>query len=83
MNKNITPRALFVAVAVTALAAVSLGPAAQAMERKDGRYRAQLIFRSPQRAPLHQLVNRTLLAVRSFGEAGKVRWSIDIDPLEI
>jgi len=60
-----------------------LGPAAQAMERKDGRYRAQLIFRSPQRAPLHQLVSRTLLAVRSFGEARKVRWSIDIDPLEI
>jgi primosomal protein N' (replication factor Y) len=60
-----------------------LGPAAQAMERKDGRFRAQLIFRSPQRAPLHQLVSQALLAVRSSGEARKVRWSIDIDPLEI
>ena len=60
-----------------------LGPAAQAMERKDGRYRAQLLFRAPQRAPLHQLVSRALLAVRNSAEARKVRWSIDIDPLEI
>jgi len=62
---------------------IVLGPAAQAMERKDGRYRAQLILRSPQRAPLHQVVSRALLAVRNGTEARKVRWSVDIDPLEI
>jgi primosomal protein N' (replication factor Y) len=60
-----------------------LGPAAQTMERKDGRYRAQLIFRSPQRAPLHRLVSRALAFVRSVPEARRVRWSVDIDPLEI
>jgi primosomal protein N' (replication factor Y) len=60
-----------------------LGPAPQAMERKDGRYRAQLLFRSPQRAALHELVSRTLLEVRGAAEARKVRWNLDVDPLEL
>ncbi|HSC14778.1 MAG TPA: primosomal protein N', partial [Gammaproteobacteria bacterium] len=60
-----------------------LGPAPLAMERKGGKYRAQLLFRSTQRAPLHRLVDRTLLAVRGSAAARRARWSIDIDPLEI
>jgi primosomal protein N' (replication factor Y) len=60
-----------------------LGPAAQGMERKDGRYRAQILFRSAQRAALHRLVDRVLAAVRDSAEARRVRWSVDIDPLEI
>ena len=43
-----------------------LGPAPLPMERKDGRYRAQLLFRSAERAPLHRLVDRTLVAVRAL-----------------
>jgi primosomal protein N' (replication factor Y) len=60
-----------------------LGPAALAMERKGGHYRAQLLFRSAERAPLHRLVHRTLLAVRGSAAARRARWSVDIDPLEI
>jgi primosomal protein N' (replication factor Y) (superfamily II helicase) len=60
-----------------------LGPAPQAMERKDGRYRAQLLFQSAQRAPLHELVRRTLAEMRGSKEARKARWSLDIDPLEL
>ena len=60
-----------------------LGPAPLAMERKGGRYRAQLLFRSAERAPLHRLVDRTLLAVRNSAAARRTRWSVDIDPLEI
>jgi primosomal protein N' (replication factor Y) len=60
-----------------------LGPAPLAMERKGGHYRAQLLFRSTERAPLHRLVERTLLAVRNAAAARRTRWSIDIDPLEI
>jgi primosomal protein N' (replication factor Y) len=60
-----------------------LGPAAPSMERKDGRYRAQLLFRSPERPPLHRLVDRVLSAVRGSSAARRARWSIDIDPLEI
>jgi primosomal protein N' (replication factor Y) len=60
-----------------------LGPAPLAMERKDGRYRAQLLFRSAERAPLHRLVNRTLIAARNSPAARRARWSVDIDPLEV
>jgi primosomal protein N' (replication factor Y) len=60
-----------------------LGPAPQPMERKEGRYRAQLLFRSAQRAPLHELVRRTLLALRGAAEARRARLSLDIDPLEL
>ena len=60
-----------------------LGPAPQAMERKDGRYRAQLLFRSAQRAPLHELVRRTLLALRGAAQTRRARLALDIDPLEI
>jgi primosomal protein N' (replication factor Y) len=60
-----------------------LGPAPLAMERKGGQYRAQLLFRSAERAPLHRLVDRTLLAVRGSSVARRTRWSVDIDPLEI
>src|SRR5262245_29672796 len=60
-----------------------LGPAPLAMERKGGHYRAQLLFRSAERAPLHRLVGRTLLAVRGSAAARRTRWSVDIDPLEI
>jgi primosomal protein N' (replication factor Y) (superfamily II helicase) len=62
---------------------VILGPAPLAMERKDGRYRARLIMQSASRAPLHEVVSGVLLEVREMAEARKVRWSIDIDPLEL
>ena len=42
-----------------------LGPAPQPMERKDGRYRAQLLFQSAQRAPLHELLRQTLPELRA------------------
>ena len=60
-----------------------LGPAPQPMERKEGRYRAQLLFRSAQRAPLHELLRVTLLDLRGAPEARRARLSLDVDPLEL
>jgi primosomal protein N' (replication factor Y) len=60
-----------------------LGPAPQQMERKDGRYRAQLLFQSAQRQPLHELLRRCLLELRTAAETRKARWSLDVDPLEV
>ncbi len=71
------------AVAATAGSVAILGPAPLSMERKDGRYRAQLLFRSAQRAALHKLVERALLVVRGTPAARRARWSVDIDPVEI
>jgi primosomal protein N' (replication factor Y) len=60
-----------------------LGPAPQPMERKEGRYRAQLLFRSFKRAPLHELVRRTLLDLRGAPEMRRARLALDVDPLEL
>ena len=34
-------------------------------------------------APLHDLLGKTLLVVRSSPDARKVRWSVDVDPIEL
>lgn len=60
-----------------------LGPAPLAMERKEGRYRAQLLFRATQRAPLHRLVRLALEQIRTSPALRRVRWSVDVDPLEV
>jgi primosomal protein N' (replication factor Y) len=60
-----------------------LGPVSAAMERKAGRYRYQLLFRSAERKPLHILLKRILPATRKLKTARKVRWSIDVDPVDM
>jgi primosomal protein N' (replication factor Y) (superfamily II helicase) len=60
-----------------------LGPAPQPMERKEGRYRAQLLFRSVKRAALHELLRRTLLDLRGAAEMRRARLTLDVDPLEL
>ena len=60
-----------------------LGPAPQTMERKDGRFRAQLLLQSARRAPLHGAVGSALAEIRGSAEARKVRWALDVDPLEL
>jgi primosomal protein N' (replication factor Y) len=60
-----------------------LGPAPQPMERKEGRYRAQLLFRSVKRAALHELLSRTLAGLRGAAEMRRARLALDVDPLEL
>ncbi len=60
-----------------------LGPVSSVMERRAGRYRAQLLLESSQRAPLHHFLSAWLPTVEALPEARRVRWSIDVDPLEV
>ena len=60
-----------------------LGPASPSMEKRGGRYRAQLLFQSAHRSPLHDLIRELLPLVRVWPEARRVRWSIDVDPSEL
>ena len=60
-----------------------LGPAAPAMERKDKRYRAQLLYVAEQRGPLHELLAEQVAAIRGWPEARRARWSLDVDPVEV
>jgi primosomal protein N' (replication factor Y) len=59
-----------------------LGPVAAAMERRAGRYRAQLLLESTSRAALHRLLGAWLPGLDEMPEVRGVRWSIDVDPLE-
>jgi primosomal protein N' (replication factor Y) len=60
-----------------------LGPATAPMERRAGMYRAQLLLHAPTHAPLQRLLARWLPAVEDLPEARQVRWSLDVDPLEL
>jgi len=60
-----------------------MGPAAAPMERRAGHYRAQLLLQAASHSPLQRLLARWLPAVEELPEARKVRWSIDVDPLEL
>ncbi len=58
------------------------GPAPASMERRAGRYRAQLLLQCKERGPLHGLIDRLLPVLRSQSKRHRLRWSIDIDPQE-
>jgi len=60
-----------------------LGPVSAPMERKAGRYRAQLLLQSLQRKPLHIMLGGLRSALEGSVEARKVRWSVDVDPIEL
>jgi primosomal protein N' (replication factor Y) len=60
-----------------------LGPAWAPMERRAGHYRAQLLAHAATHGPLQRLLAGWLPAVEALPEARKVRWSIDVDPLEL
>jgi len=60
-----------------------LGPAPAPMERKGGRYRMQLLLQSRERPPLRALLAELVPEARGWREARKVRWSIDVDPIEV
>lgn len=59
------------------------GPIPTLMEKKAGHYRAQLLFQSAQRAPLHQVLRDFLPRVETLPQIRRVRWTIDVDPLEV
>ena len=60
-----------------------MGPIPSAMERRAKWYRAQLLLNSINRKALHQLIASQLIAITKIRKGGKVRWSIDIDPIDL
>jgi primosomal protein N' (replication factor Y) len=60
-----------------------LGPVDAPMARKAGRYRAQLLLQSSDRQTLHRLLRELRPALEEDPAARKVRWSIDVDPIEL
>ncbi len=61
----------------------ALGPVDASMARKAGRYRAQLLLQSADRAALHSLLRQLRPELEADRAGRKVRWSIDVDPLDL
>jgi primosomal protein N' (replication factor Y) len=59
------------------------GPLPAPMPRRAGMHRAQLLLSAPNRRALHALLDAALPALYDLPEARKVRWSLDVDPLDL
>ncbi len=60
-----------------------LGPVPAPMERRAGRYRAQLLLQAGRRAALHRFLHQWLEPVATLKSARRVRWSLDVDPIDL
>ena len=59
------------------------GPVAAPMERRAGRYRAHLLVQADRRGELQRFIERWIPAVESLKMAKSVRWSVDVDPMDL
>jgi len=60
-----------------------VGPFPSTMEKKAGVFRAQLQLQAPSRAGLHQSLEALVNFLEALPDARKVRWILDVDPLEV
>ena len=60
-----------------------LGPVPAAMHKRAGRYHAQLLIESRERRALHAFLDEWLPQVEQLKSARAVRWSLDVDPVEL
>ncbi len=60
-----------------------LGPVDAPMARRAGRYRAQLLLQSSDRRSLHAALAELRPLLEADPASRKVRWSIDVDPVEL
>ena len=60
-----------------------LGPVPAPMERRAGRWRAQLLLQAQSRGALHRLLEAWIGSLESLPAARKVRWSLDVDPMDL
>ena len=58
------------------------GPVPATMERRAGRFRAQLLLQSARRGDLQRLLSGLVLRLEADRRARRVRWSIDVDPAD-
>ena len=59
------------------------GPLPAPMQRRAGMHRMQLLLSSTTRRNLHALLDSVLPRLYDLPEARRVRWSLDVDPLDL
>lgn len=60
-----------------------LGPVPAPMAKREGRYHFQMLFQSENRMVLQHFLGRLMPEVESLKQAVKVRWSLDVDPIDL
>ncbi|HEY0210952.1 primosomal protein N' [Acerihabitans sp.] len=60
-----------------------MGPIPALLPKRGGRFRWQLLLQHPSRAQLQRLVAASLPLVGTMTQARKVKWSLDVDPMDI
>jgi primosomal protein N' (replication factor Y) (superfamily II helicase) len=60
-----------------------LGPATALMARRADRHRAQLLIEAPARSSLQRFLKQWLAGVETLPTRGGLRWSLDVDPIEV
>lgn len=59
------------------------GPVPAPMARRAGRHRVHLLFQADRRDVLHRLLDRLPAQAAGMPAAKRVRWSLDVDPLDL
>ena len=59
------------------------GPVPAPMPRRAGAHRAQLLLSAPVRGALQSALDAGMPAIHALPEARKVRWSLDVDPIDL
>ena len=60
-----------------------LGPVPAPMERRAGRFRAQLLLQGSARSTLHRLLSPWTVQLEQLPGSRTVRWSLDVDPIDL
>jgi primosomal protein N' (replication factor Y) len=60
-----------------------LGPVPAAMAKRAGRFHAQLLVETADRSALHRFLDGWISAIEQLPSARRVRWALDVDPLEL
>lgn len=60
-----------------------LGPVPAPMERRAGRYRAQLLVQCAERPRLQHFLRHWTIALRGLPKPRRLRWSLDVDPQDM
>jgi primosomal protein N' (replication factor Y) len=60
-----------------------LGPVPAAMAKRAGRHHAQLLVESAERGALHRFLDAWLPEVEQLQSSRRVRWALDVDPIEL
>lgn len=57
-----------------------IGPIPAIMEKRQGRFRMQLLLQSPHRTKLNHAIAQQIKSIENMPAARKARWSLDVDP---